>query len=221
MIAESIKNDWEPLPADSVQGICCVTGDNTQCILRKKGVGAAFTTQGLLKAPESDFISVAAYQAFKYRPERASCWIVSPGKFQKLKRTDIRHLVLNGTGLEIWAGYATTSYKKHGALLATLNIGDTAIWQFEQISVDCSDRIAVNAMYDKLLYYLKSGIGRKTLESCDMPPLLIGKIGLPLWLDFEKWARPVYKSPLYQFLCYLLPSQDELKNEKNENNIQS
>jgi len=71
----------------------------------------------------------------------------------------------------------------------------------------------VREWWDVLNVALRAGIGRTVLESLDCPPFVMAKVGLPVWLEFEAWARPKYLSALYAFLCYLLPSQEELKHE--------
>ena len=52
-------------------------------------------------------------------------------------------------------------------------------------------------------------VGRTVLESLDCPAHIMRAAGLPIWLDFERWARPRYQSALYGLLCYLLPSKEE------------
>jgi hypothetical protein len=49
------------------------------------------------------------------------------------------------------------------------------------------------------------------MESLEIPVPVAMKVGLPVWLAFQSWARPRVKSPLYRFLCYLLPSHKEIK----------
>lgn len=64
------------------------------------------------------------------------------------------------------------------------------------------------------------GFGRSILETLECPVFVLSKIGIDKWFKLESWAKPIYQSNLYQFLCYLLPSQQELKNEnENENEI--
>jgi len=195
---------------------CAVTGSMTDCIERKKLLGGSFTTQSTLAFPGSDYVSLNAFYALKYRPERGSSWIVSEKEFKKLSRVEIRPLVLRHPGFKTWSGYATTSYKKHGSVLSPVNNERRAVWVFETLIVDCSDNEKVNEIYNKLCEYQLKGFGRTIFESCEIPSYLIAKLGLQEWLEFESWARPIFKSNLYQFLCYLLPSQAELK----ENGLQ-
>lgn len=49
------------------------------------------------------------------------------------------------------------------------------------------------------------------MESLDAPPGVMKSIPVSLWMDFAQWAKDKYLSSLYRFLCYLLPSKDELK----------
>jgi hypothetical protein len=59
---------------------------------------------------------------------------------------------------------------------------------------------------------LRDGFGRTILENLECPPFVIRKAGIKKWLEFERWAKPKHQSAVYSFLCYLLPSQEELKN---------
>jgi hypothetical protein len=49
------------------------------------------------------------------------------------------------------------------------------------------------------------------IERLDIAPGYMAKIGWRVWRDFESWARPRMRSPLYEFMTYLLPSKEELK----------
>lgn len=218
LISGVIKDEWIELPTKPAMGICAVTGKKTLCIPRGKLMSSNFTAQPILSCPSSNFISIEAYQTLKYRPERMSSWIVSKKEFKKLKRVDIRPFVLNGVQEKTWAGYVTTSYKKHGALKAVINHGRRAIWAFDEALVDCSDKEKVNSWYNRLVAELKKGFGRTTLETLYCPPYILRKVGMIKWIEFETWAKSKYKSNLYKFLCYLLPSQAELKEQKGIRN---
>jgi hypothetical protein len=85
---------------------------------------------------------------------------------------------------------------------------------------DCRNIVKVKEWYDVLNKTLHNEIGRSVIETLDITPWLINKVGLKIWFEFEKWARPKYMSALYKFLCYLLPSKEERNNEfyrTNEN----
>jgi hypothetical protein len=116
---------------------------------------------------------------------------------------------------EQWVGYATTSYKKHGSLKTPVNTGKRRVWLFETRLVDCTDMATVLEWWAILNSALLREFGRQILETLDCPQHVMKKCGLTKWLAFEKWARPRYKSALYAFLCYLLPSQKELEDETN------
>jgi len=207
------------LPSEPVEWTCSITGEKTLCIPRKCLFSSNFTEQPKLQCPESQFVSVKAYQALKYKKERMSSWIATKDKFTLLKRLDVRPLVLSGTGSELWAGWVTTSYKKHGAFRTRINTACQAMWAFDEMLIDCSDLEKVNNIYNQLVVYLKKGFSRTTLETLTCPGFVIIRTGLKEWLELEHWAKPIYKSNLYKFLCYLLPSQDELKAEGWENPI--
>ena len=211
LISDSIKCIHVKLPAEPTDGICSVTGEKTLCVPRKELFSSNFTEQPKLQCPVSQFVGIEAYQSLKYKKERMSSWIVTEAEFRVLKKIDIRPLVLSGTRSDLWAGWVTTSYKKHGAFRARINTSGQAIWAFDEMLVDCSDIEKVNNMYNQLVVYLKKGFGRTTLETLICPGFVIMRAGLKEWLGFAAWAKPVYKSNLYKFLCYLLPSQDELK----------
>jgi len=219
LISDSIKDIHIELPAEPVEETCSVTGENTFCIPRKKLFSSNFTEQPKLQCPGSQFVSIEAYQSLKYKKERMSSWIATKDKFTPLKRLDVRPLVLSGTGSDIWAGWVTTSYKKHGAFRARINTVGQVIWAFDEMLVDCSDIKDVNNIYNQLVMYLKKGFSRTTLETLTCPGFVILRAGLQQWLEVEAWAKPLYKSNLYKFLCYLLPSQDELKATGWENPI--
>jgi len=213
------------LPATPRDSVCAVSGDVCACLPRKDVLGKSFTNTNLLTAPQSDFVGVDVYQAWYYgykaqegkkrdkRPERMSSWFCDGETFQELNRVDVRDKVFLPKMPRMWAGYATTSYKKHGSLLAPVNTGDRRFWLFEERQVDCSDMGTVELWWDRLNTALRAGIGRSVLETLECPPFVMAKVGLPTWLDFEQWARDKYQSALYAFLCYLLPSQEELKHE--------
>lgn len=214
LYSRAITAEHEALPCEPFENVCCVSGIKTLCIPKKYAVGSTFTNVDALACPDSKWISVEAYQTIKHKWNRMSSWLLTDNEFKRLKvKKDIRELVLQGVDASQWAGYITTSYKKYGCFKAVLNHGNRAIWGFENLRVDCSNRKIVNGWYDIILSALKSGIWRSIIESCDCPAGLIIKIGHERWLDFYEWAKTKYQSPLYQFLCYLLPSQEELKNE--------
>lgn len=203
----------EPLPVDPQQNICCITGMECACIPRKLGILESFTNQDMFYAPQSAWIGVDAYRVLRYRPERASSWYCNGSTFQKLTRQDVRKLILCGEYDHRWAGYATTSYKKHGGLWATVNTRPRAVWRFESIDVDCSDHGRVDRMWSSMLEWISAGIGRRMMETLKCPPYWISRIGAATWMAFERWAAPIHLSPLYLFLCYLLPSKEEMTNE--------
>lgn len=210
-------------PEEPAEGLCCVLGTTEPTIARKHAIKPSFTNLDLLRAPDSSRVSLRAWRVLTYMTEPAegkkrgaqpliqSAWVVTRDELRYLSRTDVRRLVIEGmTPPGPWAGYATTSYKKHGSLRAPVNTGASQRWLFELDVVDCSDRSKVHCWWTRLHAMRTAGIPRPVLENLD--------IGLPLfrkhyriWKPFEPWARANYLSPLYRFLCYLLPGQEELK----------
>lgn len=205
--------DHIDLPCEPIEGVCAVTGLFGLSIPRKELFGKSFTNIDLLARPDSDLVGVDAYQALKYKWERMSSFFCDGKTFVKLDRVGVRDMVFADQMPDRWIGYATTSYKKHGALRTPVNTINRRQWLFEMQVVDCTDMETVRQWWGEINRYLRLGIGRTVMESLNCPPYLMRKIGLQNWLALEIWATDKYQSPLYQFLCYLLPSQKELKNE--------
>lgn len=219
LISNSIKDSHVPFPIEPIPAVCAVTGECCLCVPRKKLFSSNFTEQPNLKCPESQFVGIDAYQALKHRKTRMSSWLATKEKFRVLKRIDVRPLVLEGVCSDLWAGWVTTTYKKHGATRAKLNHASQAVWAFDEMLIDCSDNKKVNEIYNQLVVWLKKGFSKATLETLNCPGFVIMRVGLQEWLKLEKWAKLIYKSNLYKFLCYLLPSQDELKKQGWENPV--
>lgn len=204
------------MPTGIERGVCAVTGKECDTVPRGELLSKSFTSGDLLRAPNSDRVGVAAYLALRYKWERMSSWIVTESEFRRLDRVGVREAALGNPPAGVWAAYATTSYKKHGALLAPVNSGDRSTWVFETRPVDMSQRDVVREWWERLNTALRLGLGRSVLESLTCPPFLVRKVGVREWLAFDAWARPRYQSPLYAFLCYLLPSQEELRAEAKD-----
>lgn len=194
-------------------GTCCVTGVECMTVARGLVIKPSFTNYDLLSAPGSDRAGLAAWRVMNHAPARQSLWWCDGKKFQLLKRVEARGLVIDGVRAERWAGYVTTSYKKHGALRCPVNTGTRQVWLFELARVDCSDRGLVEGTWRRLRAAQSAGIPRPLIETLDISPGHMGKIGWQAWGEFEAWARPRLQSALYQFLTYLLPSQEELKKQ--------
>lgn len=218
----------EPLPETAQQGICCVTGNLTDTIARKHLLGYTFLDLNLLAAHDSPRIGVNVWYAFKFgdygidketgelkkrkkTPECMACWWCDGQSFIEMTKPKIRDMVLRGTTAKNWAAWVTTSYKKHGSLRSKVNNQPFGFWGFDDLQVDASDRAKVLIIWKKLRTAQAKGIGRSYMETLDIPVNVMQKLGLILCNDFVLWAHDYYQSPLYQFLLYLLPSQDELK----------
>lgn len=221
LIAQSLSE--VALPEEPQEGVCCVTGLHCPTVARKHGIKPSFTNWGLLKAPDSERIGVAAWRVLTHsvavegkgrelRPLQQSSWLCTGDALTLLDRQGVRKHALDGVDAAAWCGYATTSYKKHGCLLTPVNTGGRQVWVFETRLVDCSDRAAVDETWARLRAAQDAGIPRPLIEQLDISPAYMAKIGWRLWRDFEGWARPRVRSPLYQFLAYLLPSKEELHN---------
>lgn len=223
--------DIPELPYPPIDAVCCVGGEKTPCLKRKDVLGKTFTNGDVLQAPGSEYVSVDVYYAWYYgyyaeegkkrekRPERMSSWFCDGMTFNELDRQGVRSKVLQEQMPKLWTAYATTSYKKHGSLLAPVNSKNQRVWLYEERLVDCTDYHRMMQWWDMLNTALRSGIGRTVMESLECPPYLINKIGIKTWMNFESWARDKWLSALYAFLCYLLPSQEELKNAKSDREV--
>ncbi len=211
------------LPCDPVTAVCAVTGETLPCLPRKDVLGASFTNMNLLAAPNSEYVSVEVLQVWEFgyktaedkkrdkRPERMSSWFCDGVTFEELDRQGVRAKVFQADMPPVWTAYATTSYKKHGSLRSRVNTGGKRVWLFEERAVDLSDMVTVNEWWSVLNQALRDGFGRSVLETLDCPPYLIAKNGLAKWQALEAWGRNKVNSAKYAFLCYLLPSQEELK----------
>lgn len=203
-------DEVEAPPAPIADGLCCVTGEYGPSVPRDLLLGPSFTTWDLLAAPGSERVGIDAWRALRYGWERKSSWICDGRRFVRLDRRGVREAVLAQTMPEIWAAYATTSYQKHGALRAPVNRGARRVWLWESEFVDCSDRTLLADTWGRLNEALRAGFQRVALESLECPLSAVRGGRLHQWLAFERWARPRCRSALYRFLCYLLPSRDEL-----------
>jgi hypothetical protein len=217
LLASALRRDPPPdakaPPGNPVEAVCAVTGQTASCYPRKTILGASFTNLDLLKAPDSAYISEDAWIALSCKWERMSSWFCDGVHFARLERKDVRDMVIAGTYPDIWTAYATTSYKKHGSLWSTVNAGRAAVWRFESLSVDCSDHALLIDWWGILNTAFRAGIGRHVMGTLTPISATFAFAGIQAWMDFHAWAKPRYMSPLYQFLCYLLPSLEELKND--------
>jgi hypothetical protein len=223
LFSQAIKQYHLPLPFHPILKTCCITGQKTECIPRKYVLSNSFTAQELLKAPDSKFACIDAYQAFKFRGHRSS-WFASHTEmgdfyYKKLSRIEMRSVIFDFSHtishpLTDWAIYASTTGKKHGSFFAPINTGKfPGIIGFDSETIDCSNIDLIRESYYLLTCYLKLGISRSYLLNPDFPVWLINKIGIKAYNDFRYFAMDKYSSNLYKFLVYLLPSQQELKDE--------
>lgn len=213
------------LPEAPTEGVCCVTGEKTMTVAREFGIKPTFTNLDILKAPSSDRIGVKAFSVLTFSvpaegkkvdlaPLRQSHWIATDSGIEYFKsKSDIRPYALGEkTPDSDWCMYVTTSYKKHGALFAPLNSvknKDRRIL-FESHIVDLKTK-NTKVWWDILRTSQQAGIPRSVLETGDCNPALINKIGIKKWEIFYEFAHDKIKNRLYQFLVYLLQSQEELK----------
>jgi hypothetical protein len=218
----------EPLPEAAQPGVCCVTGAVADTIARKHLFGSNFMDLNLLACPESSRVGINVWYAFQFgaigvnaetgetnkrkkKYEMQACWWTDGIAFREMDKAQIRKFVLYGTTSKYWAGWVTTSYKKHGALRAPVNNTPFGSWGFNDLLVRANDTVNVHGTWGKLREAQGNGIGRIGLETVDIPVSIMVKVGINYCTKFISWALSRYQSPLYQFLVYLLPSQEELR----------
>lgn len=215
-------------PEPAKYGLCCVLGTEGPSIDRKHAIKPSFTNLDLLRAPNSDRVSIAAWRVLTHSepaaegkkrdtyPLMQSSWFVSrENGFQRIDRLGVRRLLIEEIpASECWAGYVTTSYKKHGALRAPLNTGSAARWLFELDVVDCSDREKVQEWWQIMRDTRVAGIPRPVMETLDCSVHLMSK-HLRLWMQYERWAKDKANSPLYRLLTYCLPSEEEIRGKQD------
>lgn len=224
LLSTACPDDWkEPLPEKAVDGTCCLTGQQGPTIGRKKIFGSSFTESGIFKIPESDRVGVNVWYSFKAgyfaeagkkrkkKPEAMACWWTDGVQWIETNKVKIREFVFNGSGDLPWAAWVTTSYKKHGSTRAPVNRKEYGVWAFDETLVDCSDINKVIRWHEMLRMAQDAGINRTVIETLEIPVFVYKKIDGKLWIEFKLWAKDKRESALYRFLCYLLPSQAELK----------
>jgi hypothetical protein len=205
-------------------GVCCVTGATGPTIARHHAIRDSFTGLSLLRAPCSDRVGMAAWRVLTHRiphpdpakkrdlaPLRQSHWLCDGQTIEYLDLQGVRCAVVEGVSCAQWAAYATTSHKKHGALLTPVNTGARAVWLWETRLVDCSDRSAVADAWARLRAAQAAGIDRSLMARLDLAPAYHTTIDWRVWRDFDTWARPRLRAPLYCFLTFLLPTAAEVQ----------
>lgn len=235
LLSTACPEGWkEPLPEKTVDGICCLTGQQGPTINRRKVFGPSFTEFEILKVPDSDRVGVNVWHAFragyfaeagkkrKKKPEAMACWWTDGVQWVELDKVKIRELVFGGSGPQPWAGWVTTSYKKHGSTRAPVNKIPHGVWAFDEVLVDCRDIDEVVTWHGELRRAQDAGLNRTVFETLEIPVSVYNKIDAQVWIKFKIWAKHRQETALYRFLCYLLPSQAELKemaSDKEEVNI--
>jgi len=225
LLAQAIPiTNREPPPIEPQFGMCCITGRAGDTIPRSRLLSSNFSDTSLLAAPDSDRVGLNAWYAWQYgeygtneddtpkkrkkKPEMMACWWCDGEQFIEVGKPKIRDLVLNGTTAKHWAGWVTTTYKKHGSLRSPVNGRPYGVWGFNDLLVNAN--IDTVTEYWRIMREVQdAGVWRTAIKTLDAPVGMIYKIGA-VWQPFYRWARAHYQSPLYQFMEYLLPSQEEL-----------
>jgi hypothetical protein len=211
------------IPLEKSHGVCCVTGIEGECYPRDTALSESFTNYDLLAAPRSQLINCNVWIALKYKWQRMSCFYCDETTFKRIdvktEKPFMRDLLFNPPKNKLWLLYITTSYKKHGGLLAPVNF-NTNKWLFETLIVDVNMDYTRD-WWEKLNYFLNNNISRPQLENYDIYIKSKKLDNIKINLEFLEWAKNKYKTPLYKLLCYLLPSKEELNSggTKDASNI--
>ncbi len=224
LIANALRNEKKEtiFPFETKEETCCLTGQRTTCVGRENILGKSFTNLDLLAAPQSAWIGVDAAIALKHKQERSMSWFCTDENFFVLNRKMVRDIVFEKEMPDIWAGYVTTSFKKHGSLRTKLNSGNSRYWLFETRLVNCSNYGQMRSIYEKLCAALEDGFPRPVLETLDISSYYYETIGVKKCQELIKWASPWRLSALYSFMIYLLPSMEERGvNAKNKTRMDS
>jgi len=201
--------DAPAIPSGAVKATCEATGLTTDCLLRKEVVSDNFTNQSRFNALGTGYISTMAYRVLKYKWERAGSWICYPERFVRLKtKADLLEGVLEQDKPEPWAGYITTSYKKHGCLLAPVNANGGNMWLFETMIVNCNNQQKVEEWYNIIQEARNRGVTKQILLSLLPTATQIMRYGLLWWHGFAEWAKKRRSTPLYKLVVYLQPGFD-------------
>lgn len=230
-LASAIPNDWkDPLPCEPAEGVCCFTGETCLTIPRTKLLTSTFTDHLAYAAPTSDRVSVDAWNVFKAgyystdtetgalkerkkKVETMSCWWTN-GKSWEIEidrnKQRIRELLFTPPASQ-WAAYITKTYKKHGSLRSPVNSAPFGRWGFDDQVVDASSRDRVCEWWKHIRTAQEQGIPRPLIESVNEWGGIHHDL-LTVWFQYVAWARSRRNDPLYAFLCYLMPSKEELKN---------
>lgn len=222
LIANSAK---VPMPeGEAADGICCFTGRMCKTLPRKDVLDKTFNKHDFLRAPDSDRVGVNVLRALSLKEERMSCWIATPGKFyavgesnprnpKDLTRAQARQMVIEGVPFDgPWAGYWTTSYKKHGAYVSPVNFsGKFGYWGFETMTVDCRDYVKVRELFDFLMGLKTAGMLEAEMRTLDFSRKTAEIFGMPRLVKIREILRPKANSPLFEFMLYLLLSAKEIK----------
>jgi hypothetical protein len=193
------------LPEKPHDGVCCVTGKKGPTLPRGLAIKPSFTRFDLLRAPESTRVGIPAWRTLNYSPTRKSSWWCDGQCFRKMTKEDVFSLLFECKESSApWAGYVTTSYKKHGALLAPVNQRESAVWLFETTLVDCSDTDKVQEYWNRLGCMYNAGLTKTELKTLVVSLDKLSRIGLSEWIRFEQWAKNARLSVLYDFLLFIL-----------------
>jgi hypothetical protein len=159
-------------------------------------------------APDSDLVGINVWYAFKHRPERAGNWFCDGVEFLPLDRQairDILHSPRTGKHAPLpWAMYVTSSFKKHGSVVAPCNKGSMRV-AFETQVVDLW-ATPYKAFDTDLLYWQAHGIARADLQS--------GYLNKTTQADPDAVANFLALTPgrrhsaAYRLMAYLLPGKD-------------
>ena len=209
------------IPEKPARGVCCVTGLECDTISRKCGIKPTFTRQDIFRAPDSDRIGVDAFLTLGYEPERKACWIATEKEIRLVReniKATFREIILNEQYPEgWWAIFITTTWKKHGAIVAPACQGKRRPFvALDDEAIDVSRADILRDYFSRLRAAKKKGFSMQMLADVafDAASMKFGSFTLDKWFEFRDWANGIKRSPLYRLALYLLPSAEELKAER-------
>jgi len=190
--------------------ICAVTGKLTWYPKRRGG----YVWEGMA-APQSEWIDARLATVLENGYLRWQSWIVDRhGLRDKLKRADIRDLVLNQSAEPPWGAYAAEDMRRHGGLLTILNPAwdENAVIQFGASRTSVA---RTRECYEAIYPLYAAGFSRKDLTEPDRcGGKRIQQYGILKWIAFlDRW-RERFGSPEWRLAVWLLPPRKQEKSEE-------
>ncbi len=212
LIARALLQNGPGQPCDLERRTetCCITGETCLCVPRVDLIGESFTTQGIFKAPDSEWVSLDAWYAFKHRPERASSWWTDGYEFRSLKRREAWDLLTELCLIpsdKAYALYVSKSFKKHGSLVSPVNtpLSHQICVGFEAETI-IARTIRFRQYMDSLERWRDNGIAREDIVKGYLMKTTKADPGVVQ--SFLNEAPLMRDTGLYRMLTSILPKMD-------------